>query len=75
MEGVIEVFGVGGKGIKSVENLVVCSNLCGGVMEREFGQKGFEYGLGISILFAIASTNTNAHWILMDFICSCRIVM
>ena len=75
MEGVIEVFGVGWKGIKSVENLVMCANLRVGVMEREFGEKGFENGLGINILFAIASTNTNAHWILMDFICSCRSVM
>ena len=37
MEGVIEVFGVGWKGIKSVENLVMCANLRVGVMEREFG--------------------------------------
>ena len=75
MEGVIEVLGVGRKALKSVENLVVCSNFCGKIVERKVGQKGLENGLGINILFAIASTNTNAHWILMDFICSCRIVM
>ena len=56
MEGVIEVLGIGGKGLKSVENLVVCSNFRGGIMERKFRQKGLENGLGINILFAIAST-------------------
>ena len=75
MEGVIEVLGIGRKGLKSVENLVVCSNFGGGIMEREFGQKGLEYGLGINILFAIASTNTNAYWILVNLFCRCRIVM
>ena len=56
MEGVIEVLGIGRKGLKSVENLVVCSNFRGGIVERKFSQKGLENGLGINILFAISST-------------------
>ena len=32
MEGVIEVLGVGRKGLNSVENLVMCTDFRGGIM-------------------------------------------